>query len=69
MIRRLAAVAVCLTRRRRRRCRRPARAGTYTVRACHSDGINNSWQTYRSNGYADAYVAVPGRRVINGHAQ
>jgi hypothetical protein len=43
-----------------------ASAGTYTVRACHSDGINNSWSTYRSNGFADAYIQCAGGTINEG---
>jgi hypothetical protein len=66
MIRRLAAVSVCLTVATVA-VPASARAGIFTVRACHSDGVNNSWQTYRSNGYADAYIQCPGGAIINGH--
>ncbi len=65
MIRRLAAATACLIL-----CAlamaSPAPAGTFTVRACHSDGINNSWQTFRSNGFADAYIQCPGGAIIGG---
>ncbi len=42
-------------------------AGTYTVRACQSDGINRSWQTFHSDASTDAYVECPGGLVANGH--
>jgi hypothetical protein len=45
----------------------PAHAGVYEVRACHSDGVNNSWWTYASNGFATAYVQCPGGVLIGGH--
>jgi hypothetical protein len=44
-----------------------ASAGTYTVRACQSDGINRSWQAYHSDGYTDAYVECPGGVTVGGH--
>ena len=43
----------------------PASAGSFTVRACHSDGVNNSWQSFRSNAFADAYVQCPGGVIFN----
>ena len=67
MIRRLGAVVACVTVAAVA-LPSPARAGTFTVRACHSDGVNNSWHTFRSNGYADAYIQCPGGAIINGHA-
>ena len=33
-----------------------AAAGTYNVTACGNDTINQSWGTYRSNGFADSMV-------------
>ena len=42
-----------------------ARAGQYTVTACF-DAINPSWQPYRSNGSADAYIDCPGGVSVNG---
>ncbi len=66
MIRRLGAIAACLTIIAVALAS-PAHAGTFTVRACHSDGVNNSWQTFRSNGFADAYIECPGGAIIGGH--
>ena len=66
MIRRLGAVMACLIVAAVA-LPSPAHPGTFTVRACHSDGINNSWQTFRSNGHADAYIQCPGGAIINGH--
>jgi hypothetical protein len=37
----------------------PAHAGTYEVRACHSDGVNRAFWPYANNGLT-AYVQCPG---------
>jgi hypothetical protein len=65
MIRRLAAIVACLTVAAVA-VPSPTRAGIFTVRACQADGINNSWQSYHSNGYADAYIQCPGGALTNG---
>src|SRR3954465_6310165 len=36
-----------------------AHAGTYEVRACHSDGVNRSFSAYANNGLT-AYAQCPG---------
>lgn len=69
MIRRLGVSAVCLTFTALTAAALPsvAGAGQYTVRACHEDGINNSWQPVQSSAFATAYVQCPGGVVVNGH--
>src|SRR3954468_4277061 len=37
----------------------PAHAGTYEVRACHSDGVNRAFWAYANNGLT-AYAQCPG---------
>jgi hypothetical protein len=44
-----------------------ASAGQYTVTACTTNGVNNSWETFRTNDFAAAYVECPGGVVVNGH--
>ena len=52
-----------------------ARAGTYNVTACHNDATNRSWQSFRSNGFADTLVDCTPRGIPphgqrrNGRAQ
>ena len=64
MIRRLWAVMACLSVTAL--LPSAASAGQYSVTACHGNGVNNSWQTSRSNGYADAYIECPGGESIGG---
>ena len=66
MIRRLAAVVACLTITAAAGAS-PVRAGTFAVHACHSDGVNHSWQAFHSNGYTAAYTECPGGVYANGH--
>ena len=65
MIRRLGAIMACLAVAAVT-LPATARAGQYTVTACHADGVNNSWQSSRTNAYADAYIDCPGGVSING---
>ena len=70
MIRRIATVVTCLTMATAAAAALPTRAsaGQYTVSACHTNGVNNSWQSFTTNGFAAAYVECPGGVSVNGHA-